>query len=71
MSLGFVARYFGARAPVREIAHRILSECTRIRYVNHRAQNVRVSYWHGHETTLDFEHFYWVERGIDEALFDL
>ena len=67
MSLGFVARWFGARAPVREIAHRILSECTRIRY----AQNVRVSYWHGHETTLDFEHFYWVERAIDEALFDL
>lgn len=70
MSLAFVARCFGARAPVRDIAHRILSECTRIRYVNHHAQNVRVSYWHGHETTLDFEHFYWIERGIDEALFD-
>ncbi len=70
VSLGFMARCFGARAPVRDIAHCILSECSRIRHVNHHAQNVRVSYWQGHETTLDFEHFYWIERGINNALVD-
>jgi hypothetical protein len=37
---------------------RILSECTQFCYVNYNAQNMRVSYWHGHETTLDFGHFY-------------
>jgi len=35
MSLGSMARCFGARAPVRDIAHHILSECTQYRYVNH------------------------------------
>lgn len=64
MSLGSIARCFGARAPVCSIAHRILSECTQFCYV------IRVSYWHGYETTLDFEHFYWIERGIDKALFE-
>ena len=66
-----MAQCFGARAPVRDIAHRILSKCTQFRYVNHNTQNVHISYWHGHETTLDFEHFYWIDRDIDEALFDL
>lgn len=71
MSLGFMARCFGARAPVRDIAYRILSECSRVRFVDHHAQSVRVSYWRGHETALDFEHFCWIDRGIDEALLDL
>lgn len=71
MSLGFMARHFGARAPVRDIAHQILSECTQFLYVNYNAQNVCVSYWEGHKTTLDFEHFYWIQTGIDESLFEL
>jgi hypothetical protein len=28
---------------------------------------VRVSYWHGYKTTLNFEHFCWIES---EALFE-
>jgi hypothetical protein len=70
MSLGSIAQCFRARAPVHGIAHRILSKCTQFCYVNRNAQNMRVSYWHSHETTLNFEHFYWIERGINEALFE-
>lgn len=70
LSLGFMARHFGARAPVRDLAHQILSDCTRILSTNHDRQNVRVSYWNGHETLLDFEHFYWIEMGINTAVLE-
>jgi len=68
LSLGFMARHFGARASVCDIAHQILSECIRILYIDYEAQYVRVSYWKGHETTLDFEHLCWIDKGINEAL---
>jgi hypothetical protein len=70
VSLGFMARRFGARAPVCDIAHQILTECAKYLHVDHNAQSVCVSYWDGHKKTLDFEHFYWIDRGIDESLFE-
>jgi hypothetical protein len=40
MSLGHMARCFGARAPVCDIAHLLLSECTQFSHVDHDAQTV-------------------------------
>lgn len=57
MSLGFMARCFGARALVCDIAHKILFECTRIARIDDDAQYVYV-YINGHETILDVEHFF-------------
>jgi len=70
MSLGFMARCFGARALVCDIAHKILFECTRTVRINDDAQYVYV-YMNGHETILDFEHFFWIDKGIDEALIEM
>jgi len=58
LSLGFMARHFGARAVVCDIAHRILFECTRIVDIDDKAQYVHVSYGNSNERFVDFEHFY-------------
>jgi hypothetical protein len=71
MSLGSIARRFGARALVCNIVHHLLLEYTKLHYVNYNAQTVLVSYWEDHETSLDFEHNYWIQRGTDESLFKL
>ena len=74
-NLGDIARHFGARAPVYEIAHRILAECAQSLSIDYRFDNVRISYWRDHNNipvffTLGFGHFFWIERGIDETLSD-
>jgi len=71
MNLGFMARYFGARAPVQAIAYDVLSECTRLCGVSYAAQSARVSHCHTDEVTLDFEHFYRIEAGTKEAIIEL
>lgn len=54
-----------------DIAHRIIFECIRIIGINDEAQYVHVSYGDSHERFVDIERFYWIDRGIDEALVDL
>jgi hypothetical protein len=71
LGLGFMARHFGARAVVCDIAHRILFECTRVVDIDDEAQYVHISYGNCNERFVDIEHFYWIDRGIDEALVDL
>ena len=70
ISLGHMAKCFGARAPVYDIAHDILADCSWILLLDHDLQTVRVSYWLGHEAHLDFEHFYWIENGIDTSIME-
>lgn len=69
--LGQMARCFGARAPVKEIANQILTDCPQGFYPNYKGQFVR---WKERKDdvpeTVDFDHFYWITRGINESLFD-
>jgi hypothetical protein len=71
LTLGFMAQHFGARAVVCDIAHRILFECIRILYIDHDAQYVHVLYGNNRKIIVDFEHFYWIDKGVDEALVEL
>jgi len=68
MSLGFMARCFGARALACDIAHKILFECTGNVRIDDDAQYV---YMDRHETIVDFEHFFWIDKGIDDALIEM
>jgi hypothetical protein len=77
--LGRMARCFGARAPVKEIANGLLTDCPSWISVDEEAQNVE---WTTTEVSdngeyrtvsirdIDVEHFYWITQGINEALFD-
>lgn len=77
--LGQMARCFGARAPVKEIANSLLTDCPSWISVNEEMQNVK---WTITEVSdngeyrivsaddIDFEHFYWISQGINETLFD-
>lgn len=74
--LGRMAKCFGARAPVKEIAHRLLIDCP-IRCVTNG--EMQFFEWESKkcpdtsESTvdyIDFTHFYWISAGINEALFD-
>ncbi|KAH8430042.1 uncharacterized protein LDX57_007713 [Aspergillus melleus] len=62
-SLGRMARCFGARAPVPEIASQIMADCPRLSFVDHQYQ---YAYWEGYADPIDFEHFCWVAFGIEE-----
>jgi hypothetical protein len=66
-SLGRMARCFGARAPVYEIASQLLTDCPRRIVVNHQYQYTS---WAGYAEPIDFEHFYWIMLGIEEELSD-
>lgn len=74
--LGHMARSFGARAPVREIALRILTDCPFFIDVDAESQYVKWAIEYDACTNdydvdfVDFEHFYWISVGIDDALFD-
>ncbi|GAD98948.1 predicted protein [Paecilomyces variotii No. 5] len=70
LSLGPMARCFGARAPQREIIDRIIHECSYVLSVSHMGHYARVRYGSrdGPEHTVDFGYFCDQERGIDQAL---
>ena len=70
LDLGFLARCFGARAPVRQIAFQLHQDCSAVRFINHNAQILSISYWGNQVTHLDFAHFCDLEDGIDTALYD-
>lgn len=69
--LGRIARCFGARAPVEEIAHSFLTDCPTGIFVDNDRQNVTWKRSGAEPVYIDLEHIYWISRGIDEALFDL
>ena len=76
--LGRMARCFGARAPVKEIANSLLTDCPSRISVNVETQEVK---WTITEVSdngeyriasirdIDIEFFYWITQGIDETLF--
>jgi hypothetical protein len=65
--LGQMARSFGARAPVNEIASQILTDCPRCISVDYQNQWVK---WEEFADPIDFDHFYWITRGINDSLFE-
>jgi hypothetical protein len=69
--LGRMARCFGARAPVEEIAHSFLTDCPTNIFVDNDRENVTWKRSGAKPVDVDFEHIYWISQGIDEALFDL
>ncbi|KAJ5562765.1 hypothetical protein N7461_001526 [Penicillium sp. DV-2018c] len=77
--LGRMARCFGARAPVKEIANSLLTDCPTWISVNEERQNVKWTITEGSNDgeyrivsleDIDFEHFYWISQGMNEVLFD-
>jgi hypothetical protein len=74
--LGRMARSFGARAPVEEIAHGILTDCPLWISVDRKSQYVEWAIGHDsdideyHVESIGFEHFYWISQGIHEVLYD-
>jgi hypothetical protein len=74
--LGHMARCFGARAPVKDIAHSILTDCPFWISVDGESQYVEWAIEYDSDTNdysvkfVDFEHFYWISEGINETLFD-
>ena len=71
MNLGYMARCFGARAPVLDLAHQISSECTSLHEIDYFAQTATVSYGDSPKKTLSFEYLYQLETGIDTAIFEM
>ncbi|KAB8232610.1 uncharacterized protein BDW43DRAFT_311995 [Aspergillus alliaceus] len=75
--LGRMARCFGARAPVKEIANSILTDCPICISFDGETQYVEWTTTYESDTDaytfayIDFEYFYWISQGITEALFDL
>ncbi|KAL1591740.1 hypothetical protein SLS60_011739 [Paraconiothyrium brasiliense] len=70
LTLGLLARCFGARAPIRQIALQLLQDCSHVRFIDHDVQMVSASYWDREVMHLDFGHFRDIEDGIDTALYD-
>jgi hypothetical protein len=70
LGLGSLARCFGARAPVCQIAGQLLRDCLNARSTDWDAQEVDVEYWDGVICCLDFRHFRNVDDGINTALLD-
>lgn len=71
LSLEYMARHFGARAVVYDIAHQILFECTWVVDIDYDAQYVHLFCNNTQETILvDFEHFCCIDNGINEAIVD-
>ncbi|KAJ5575866.1 hypothetical protein N7535_002792 [Penicillium sp. DV-2018c] len=77
--LGRMARCFGARAPVKEIANSLLTDCPTWISVNEERQNVKWTITEGSDNgeyrivsleDIDFEHFYWISQGMNEVLSD-
>ncbi|KAJ5240532.1 uncharacterized protein N7469_002123 [Penicillium citrinum] len=77
--LGRMAKCFGARAPVEEVAHKLWTDSPTYIYVKEESLNVKWKVTESAESgeyeifrirDIDFEHFYWMSRGIDEVLFD-
>lgn len=77
--LGRMARCFGARAPVKEIAHGLLTDCPTWISVNEERQNVKWTITEDSDNgeyrivsleDIDLEHFYCISQGRNEALFD-
>jgi hypothetical protein len=68
--LGHLARCFGARAPVRQLALQLLRDCSHVRCIDDNTQTVIVSYVDNQIDHLDFSHFCDIEDGIDTALYD-
>jgi len=67
--LGSMARAFGARAPLDDIAHRILYDCMRS-YIHADSQLVVVKHSGGRSDSLDLEYFCWIQDGIDTVLYE-
>lgn len=77
--LGRIAKCFGARAPVKEIAHKLCIDSPTHIYAKKESLDVK---WRVTENTesgkceivrnrdIDFDHFYWMFQGIDEVIFD-
>lgn len=53
---------------MKEIANQILTDCPRRIFVDYKGQFVKWQY--DVLETMDFDHFYWITRGINEAVFD-
>jgi hypothetical protein len=68
IALGNLAHYFGARAPVRQIAHQLVQDC--VGYVDPNAQLVSVSYGNNVVKHIDFAFFRGMDDGIEIALID-
>ncbi|RAH82896.1 hypothetical protein BO86DRAFT_63461 [Aspergillus japonicus CBS 114.51] len=71
IELGRMARCFGARAPVEKIAHSLLRDCPTNIFVHNDGEYVTWKRSGAEPVDIDFEHIYWIQQGIDEALFDL
>ena len=77
--LGQMARCFGARAPVKEIANSLLTDCPSHISANEEMQTVNWTITEVCEngehrivstSYIDVEQFYWISQGINETLFD-
>ncbi|KAF2004753.1 hypothetical protein P154DRAFT_586372 [Amniculicola lignicola CBS 123094] len=69
LSLGLLARRFGARAPVRRIALQLLLDCADVKSIDYNTQMVKIAY-SGNRFIMDFSHFRDIDDGIDTALFE-
>lgn len=72
--LGHMAKCFGARAPVKTIAHGLLTNCPTWISYNKNSQWVK---WEWKidanvytSECFDSEHLYWISQGISDVLFD-
>lgn len=74
LTLGFFARPFGARAPLRWIAHQLYYDCVKIKIV-WNSQMVDLHHdWYpgqrGHSERVDLGAFCFLDQGVDTALVD-
>jgi hypothetical protein len=70
LDLGNLARCFGARSPVHHIAHQLHHDCSHVLSMDDSTQFAYVLYWEDQIFSLDFEHFRWIDIGIDTALLE-
>jgi len=68
LTLGCVARKFGARAPLNWISHQLFHDCVRAEIVDDDV--VRLKYMHGQSEIVDFQFFCDLDDGIDTSLCD-
>ncbi|KAK5458522.1 hypothetical protein LTR55_012003, partial [Exophiala xenobiotica] len=68
LTLGFLARKFGARAPLDWISHQIFHDCVWVDIL--AGDLVRLDYAHGDIETVDFQFFCDLEDGIETSLCD-
>ena len=66
ITLGFFARTFGARAPLRWVANELFHDCVLVKILDDDV--VRLDFAHGPTKIVDFQYFCHLEDGIDTAL---